>query len=163
MYCLSIELFFFFFYNNYLVKDNLSVGEIIMLLDFAENYSFICQDALKDIIGKHLNQRYTQWLCIIDPKHPVRLNALALALLVMIEIIMLQQYTNLLRLLLASRRKMFWSNMYTNSAMELRVNIKTIKIFVIWSSMQLTIKLLLLGFFLLRVMTKAHVMALVVQ
>ena len=30
----------------------------------------------KDVIGKHLKQHYTQSLCIIDPKHPVRLNAL---------------------------------------------------------------------------------------
>ena len=32
------------------------VGEIIVLLDFAENDSFVCQNARKDIIGKHLKQ-----------------------------------------------------------------------------------------------------------
>ena len=45
------------------------------------------------------------------------------------------------------KTKILVKHAYTTSAMELRVNIKTIKVFVSCASMLLTIKSLLLGFF----------------
>ena len=49
-----------------MAKENLSENELIILLDFAENFSFIVQDAGKDFIGKIHKQHYTHFLHISD-------------------------------------------------------------------------------------------------
>ena len=47
-------------------KENLCENELIVLLDFAENYSFVVQDAVQDFIGKLHKQHYTYLLHISD-------------------------------------------------------------------------------------------------
>ena len=49
-----------------MAQENLSENELIILLDFAENYSFAVQDACKDFIGKIYKQHYTHLLHISD-------------------------------------------------------------------------------------------------